>query len=650
MRYRAEIDGLRALAVLPVILFHAGFPTFGGGFVGVDVFFVISGFLITLILRDELERENLSIVRFYERRARRILPALVFVVLCCVPFAWVWMLPEQFLDFAQSVAAVALFGSNVLFANEAGYFALDSELKPLLHTWSLAVEEQYYLLFPPLLALAWKLGRRSALTLIVLTALASFAVSEWGWRNDPTSNFYLLPGRAWELLAGSIAAFAWADGRLRRNGFAGLAGLAMIVLSIFVYAPDTPFPSYLALLPVGGTVLVLLFARDDTLAGKLLAQRWLVGIGLISYSAYLWHQPILAFARLRMLHEPSPLVMAGLCLMALLLAWPTWAFVERPFRKPGYRPLPTRGSVFVASGVVLAILGASGAIGIITEGRNANFRTMAEPRGYSDGCYFNSLPTDKKLADCLSVIGDRPHTVLIGDSHAQSIAREMHAALAAEGHGLITMAVPGCFPLPGTQRAGVAKPKRCSDLSGLSYDLAISIKPASIIVAVRWTYYATGTRYLSSHGFLEPGEPVTIIESVTDKIMDRPIDRMADHLVKVAGKVPVLLLGPIPEVGIHVQRLALFRPDLGSYPYQDYLDRNAITLEALDRLAQLGARIAVVDPSRVLCPATDGERRCQQIDGTVPLYRDDDHINTAGARRVAPVVVETMRANGLLGG
>jgi peptidoglycan/LPS O-acetylase OafA/YrhL len=204
MKYRKEIDGLRALAVLPVILFHAGFTTFSGGFVGVDIFFVISGYLITTIIVDEMGKGSFSLLNFYERRARRILPALFFVMLCTLPFAWFWMLPTELKDYSKSLIAVPLFASNVLFYLTSGYFDMASELKPLLHTWSLAVEEQYYVLFPVFLMLAWKLGKRWIISLLVLVAIISILAAQWGSANHSNFTFYLLPTRGFEILIGAL--------------------------------------------------------------------------------------------------------------------------------------------------------------------------------------------------------------------------------------------------------------------------------------------------------------------------------------------------------------------------------------------------------------------------------------------------------------
>jgi peptidoglycan/LPS O-acetylase OafA/YrhL len=357
MKYRPEIDGLRSLAVLPVIFFHGGLSVFSGGFVGVDVFFVISGYLITTIILSQINEGRFSLMTFYARRARRILPALFLVVLCTLPFAWLWMLPTEFKDFSQSIAAVSLFSSNFLFWMESGYFAAAAEQKPLLHTWSLAVEEQYYILFPLLLIALW---RRSALTTTLLLGVIfvlSLAGSEWLYRVDPEANFYLLPTRAWELLMGSLCAILTLNRGPQRNNALALIGLILILGSVFVYDKTTPFPSLWAVPPVLGTGLVLVFATHGTWVARLLSMRGFVGIGLISYSAYLWHQPLFALARLRDPVEPSLSLMMGLAFVSLGLAYLSWRFVEQPARQIPWAAWKVMCSTVVVSGAVL-VLGA----------------------------------------------------------------------------------------------------------------------------------------------------------------------------------------------------------------------------------------------------------------------------------------------------
>ncbi|WP_342077694.1 acyltransferase [Yoonia sp. SS1-5] len=332
--YRTEVDGLRAVAVISVILFHAGFATFSGGFVGVDVFFVISGYLITGIILTDLSRGEFSLWHFYCRRARRILPALTVVVLACIPLAWLWMLPEPLENFGQSVVATFLSANNLLLTLTSGYWDLEAEFKPLLHTWSLAVEEQFYLLFPLVLIICWPRLKLRSVYIVALICLASFAACLVFYSSAPTGTFYLLHSRAWELGIGALGAF-WERSRpVRGNDRLALAGLTAIALSVLWFDETTPFPSAYTLIPVGGTLLVLMFGRRGGHVARLLQMRVLVGIGLISYSLYLWHQPVFAFARINSYEEPSGLLYAALILLCLILSVLTWRFVERPFRDP----------------------------------------------------------------------------------------------------------------------------------------------------------------------------------------------------------------------------------------------------------------------------------------------------------------------------
>ncbi|MFO7770432.1 MAG: acyltransferase [Roseovarius gahaiensis] len=253
MNYRREIDGLRAVAVMPVIFFHAGLDVFSGGFVGVDVFFVISGFLITTIIIDQRAHGRFSILQFYERRARRILPALFLVLGASFPLAWAWMPPDGFDDYLRSLGFAAIFLSNVHFWEYSDYFAQSAELRPLLHTWSLAVEEQYYLFFPYLIAMLGVFSRLKYILVIGVIGILSLALSEWGWRHHPDENFFFTFSRVWELFAGSICAFIAFRVPPRRNEFLATIGLAMIVYAIFFYDSSVPFPSLYAMVPVLGT-------------------------------------------------------------------------------------------------------------------------------------------------------------------------------------------------------------------------------------------------------------------------------------------------------------------------------------------------------------------------------------------------------------
>ena len=441
MRYRPEIDGLRAIAVAAVILFHAGFALFSGGFVGVDVFFVISGFLITSIIVEELKTGRFSVLRFYERRARRILPALFMVMAACIPFAYRLLSPDDLKDFAQSLAAICLFASNVLFWGESGYFDTQAELKPLLHTWSLAVEEQFYVVFPLLLMAAWRLGRGVLLSLIGAIAVVSLFLSVDEVRNFPSAAFYLLPSRAWQLLVGALASFVadrWQAADVRQSAVrlaheaVGWGGMAMIVLALFLFDERTPFPGLNAALPTLGTALVLLGASDRTSVGRMLAWRPLVGLGLISYSAYLWHQPLFAFTKHALLADlPTDLAIV-LCAATIVLACLSWRYIEQPFRD---RSLISRGAVFALSAVGMAAFVGLGFIGHRMSDRITQIRLQSvEPALRSQFRTRESLVADRNafVAQFLPEAGKDFSTdqatkkvLILGDS----VSEDLYSAL-----------------------------------------------------------------------------------------------------------------------------------------------------------------------------------------------------------------------------
>jgi len=338
LHYRKEIDGLRAVAILPVIWVHSGLPYISGGFLGVDVFFVISGFLITSILLRELESNNFSLAKFYERRARRILPALLTVIAITsliVPF--ISGHPKFIGDYGLSVLSTVLFSSNIYFWQTSGYFGSASELSPMLHTWSLAVEEQYYIFFPLLLMALFSSGKKIIVSALILIAIFSLLISEWGAVNSPIGNFYLLPSRAWELMAGALAAVFYLNHylvkiRTKFSTYLSGIGIVLILTSYFLFTPSTLHPTSLTILPVFGAVLVLLFSEQRNYVGKVLSIKLLSMVGLISYSLYLWHQPVLALMKKSYwIHlDPSRIFIS--ILLTFFLSYFTWKYVENPFR------------------------------------------------------------------------------------------------------------------------------------------------------------------------------------------------------------------------------------------------------------------------------------------------------------------------------
>tara|TARA_X000000368_G_C23035396_1_gene714364 strand:- start:250 stop:2106 length:1857 start_codon:yes stop_codon:yes gene_type:complete len=363
VNYRPEIDGMRAFAVLPVIFFHAGFSFFEGGFVGVDIFFVISGYLITSIILKEISEKKFNLINFYERRARRILPALFFVMLICIPFSYIWLTPDNYKDFGQSLVAVSLFSSNFLFWVESGYFDAAAELKPLLHTWSLAVEEQYYILFPLYMLFFWRYGIKRNILFLSIIFLVSIILSQRGSYYTPHPFFYLLPSRGWEILMGVFISIYLSikssPKSLLLNQIFSILGFLFIVISIFTFDTFTPHPSLFTLLPTLGTVLIIFSAIPGTIMYQLLSSKPLVFIGLISYSSYLWHQPLLSFAKHRILGDPSNFLLMIMCFLSFIMGYFSWRFIEKPFRNKNKF---SRNTIFLFSFIGLLTFSIIGSI------------------------------------------------------------------------------------------------------------------------------------------------------------------------------------------------------------------------------------------------------------------------------------------------
>lgn len=360
MAYRREIDGLRAVAVLPVVFFHGGIQGFQGGYVGVDIFFVISGYLITTIIRENLRNDDFSAAIFYERRARRILPALFLVMFVSLVFGSRALMPDDLKNFGQSLVATTLFSNNILLAITSGYWDLASEFKPLLHTWSLGVEEQYYVVTPILLLLLWRTKSPSKNTWLTLATLFIASISSMIILSKiaPRWEFYSLPTRAWEILLGALAALYLQHVKRNRPpqlfaDTAGMLGLSFIIMAIFTFSESTP--SLLMTLPTMGALLIILFVSNPGITYSILASRTMVFIGLMSYSIYLWHQPVFAFTRAISRREPQWYVFAALVPLILLLSYGSWRLVEKPFRDRGR--VKTRTMVSIALTFSLLFIG-----------------------------------------------------------------------------------------------------------------------------------------------------------------------------------------------------------------------------------------------------------------------------------------------------
>jgi peptidoglycan/LPS O-acetylase OafA/YrhL len=665
LKYRREIDGLRALAVLPVLLFHAGFQAFGGGYVGVDIFFVISGYLITTIILAELETGTFSIVKFYERRARRILPALFLVMLACLPFAWLWMSPTGLQDFSKSVVAVSLFLSNILFWKEAGYFATANELKPLLHTWSLAVEEQYYVLFPLFLMLAWRfINKRWIIGILFVGALASLAASQWALTRYTSASFYLLPTRGWELLIGALAAFYLLPREddstsinLPLYQAASLLGLLFITYSVFAFDKFTPFPGVNALLPTIGAVLIVLFAKPATIVGRLLGSKLLVGIGLISYSTYLWHQPLFSFARYSSLQEPSKVMYLLLIAVSLLLAFFTWKFVETPFRN---KQKISRKQIFWFGLLGSLFFIAVGLLGVYNKGFEKRFNmpaSLSSSFGLTDkahGCFDkpNLATNNDWLCDIGSTNG-KPQIMVFGDSHSKSLFYAFdRAALQANIHAVYSGA-SYCTPLLGIYilRADQAQ-VGCHLINQRVFDYVKTNQIKKVCLIGRWSVYTDG-------GY--DGTEATWIGVTKDGKKDKALSRLAfeaglkQTVAAYAGiGAQLTIVEQIPQQTLGVKDLyykiytnKIYANDPNkvtqsirelSVSKQQHLQLQSFVSGLFKQHVQAG-QLNLLNFDNVFCDV----EKCLFGTDKQSYYFDNNHLTTEGGRMVVDEIAKSMQ-------
>jgi peptidoglycan/LPS O-acetylase OafA/YrhL len=655
MDYRAEIDGLRAVAVLSVILFHAGFEAFGGGFVGVDVFFVITGYLMAAIISAELEQRKFSIVSFYERRTRRILPALFLVMLACIPFAWFWLLPSDMKEFSQSLVAISVFASNILFWRERGYFSTAAELRPLLHTWSLAIEEQYYVLFPLFLKLFWRLGKRWILVALGLVFIASLAVAEWGAYTRPDATFYLLPTRCWELLVGAFASFYLSEAGRKNFGKAagevgGWLGIVLIVFAIFAYNKATPSPSTYTLAPTLGTALVILFATQQTSVGKFVGNKVFVWIGLISYGAYLWHQPLFAFARYRSLNEPSYTVFLLLSLLSFVLAYFTRKFIELPFRDKNKHDRSQIFIIAISGSAVFIAFGLIGAIGGIDKIRfNSNQLTLINSLDGQNLKYRNCI-TDVKIdkafvtPEDFCIIGattQMPNFILFGDSHAISIANGMDIAAKKTGSSGYLVATSSCPPLYGVNPVrGDNTGALCKSMREQVLRLIKEKNIKKVFLAGRWDYYINrGDTDGNKMNISTLAEVSDVFESDADMLMFG-IKNMVDKIqalgasVKVLEQAPSQINDPKKQFFIHekdpnVNFRSLSVSTLVHKKRREKLDEKFLDLIGYSRLIEIDNLLC----DAYVCPIGDEYKS---------FYVDTNHINDYSAERLSIIFMDEL--------
>lgn len=658
--YRPDIDGLRALAILPVVFYHAGFDLFSGGYVGVDIFFVISGYLITSIVLKGIREKTFSFFDFWERRIRRIFPALFVVLFSSSVFAYIFLLyPRDISDFTESLLAQTFFLSNIFFMRRDSYFAEAAEISPLIHTWTLSVEEQFYILLPLALVLAFRFFSSKLLVFLSTLAVTSFAISVylvnvspssmfyfpilsdlWVHTSNLTAGFYLLPSRAWELLVGSIIALTGLVIKTKRWAeLASVLGFFAILYSISKYDASTSFPGLSAILPVlGSAAIIVANTNVDTKIKQLLSIKPLIFIGLISYSLYLWHWPIFVFAKI-IFGEITHTTNFGLIILSATLAYLSYSLIETPFRK---RRLAPNKHVMVFGGIGLMLVLGLSVYNLVNKSeindRIPEFaKPIAEMRSNQSDRYYDCF-ADKTLqqykTDGPCIIGDNEEElglVIWGDSHAGSLVDVIDEVSSANNVKGAVFAYRACLPIFGaiSHRAS----KDCESVNDLALQFIQDNDIENILLISRWNYYVN-----SGSGFLIEDENTDKSKSVSENIFQRTITELVDDLKQQERNV--FILKQVPENSSFTERSyfyssirAGFRLPLKKLPIEEHLSY-AQSMD--DVFAKLNKEhgVTIIDPTSLFCE----QDACFFEENGNLLYRDDDHLNVDGVSRLKPVL------------
>lgn len=668
MNYRSEIDGLRAIAVVAVILYHAQIIFFGrdwfeGGFIGVDIFFVISGYLITRIILTELETTNkFSFIKFYERRARRILPMLLLVIAVCIPFAWQRILPLELVDFAKSALSAIGFGSNFFFYYSTTEYGADSALlKPLLHTWSLGVEEQFYIAVPIIMLLIWKYARPYLLSLLIVMMFLSLSFAEVMDGRNSQLNFFLPFSRFWELLVGSVLALAELKyGRLKKSlpgSILSLSGIFLIFLSILVFDSDTPHPSFQTLIPIIGVALVISFCSSDDWVGRILSFKPIVGIGQISYSLYLWHFPIFAFSRVSSANPTNYEKLVWIAL-AFILSILSYHLVEKPFRHKNI----VRPKAFVA--IILVAVSALAFVNyriIANDGYKDRLPPILSKQGLDEIVWHRFKQNGKlchnRTSEFCRVDNSLNSTRIyaLGDSHMASISPLLIPALGkkfnyTEAH------MDGCVFVLNVNRFNTKKntSHRCdTQINKKRYEL-IGKESSIILLGGRFPQALNRSGFNNNEGGVEEKKYIGF-KSSNQLTFEENIIFTLNQLLSDGHQV--VLVYPIPEVGINVPKHIFaslktkkitkinseFTPLTTSY--DAYKERSASTFELFDSIQS--PNIHRVYPHRLFCDQQIKDRCVTHNDEDV-FYADDDHPSAKGSEMIVELImkqVEKAEAN-----
>ena len=657
IKYRPEIDGLRAIAVGAVILYHAqisilGYEPFKGGFIGVDIFFVISGYLITsIILKELLITGSFSFKNFYERRIRRILPVLLFIMMASLPFAWLYLLPSSFIDFSKSIIYSLGFSSNFFFYySDQQYGAESGFLRPFLHTWSLSIEEQYYLLFPILLLIVFKYSKKYLIHILIAGCILSLGLADWTSRNYPSISFYFIYTRLWELSAGSLLAyFEINNGHRSKNQILNLVlpivGLILISLSILFFNDEMFHPSYYTLLPIIGVCLIIWFSDKDELVTKILSTKLFVGIGLISYSLYLFHYPVFAFARITYWFEDNLLkeFLSGILILALSIA--SYYFIEKPFRNKKYK---FKKLLIIILSFILFLVTVNFYV-IYKNGFNQRLPEILQKKLKEENVKLFQRDSGKKV-------------VLIGDSHARMLEYNLNEIIKKRNLSLFKFETD--LYLKNFKK--VDRKTKIIDQNYFNNNIKIDnfLKENSDLIIIlhhRWAIRFLETYFDNEEGFKEDHkltetylEPTNIKSNSLNERQEYLKKELLSQINMITNLGHTLILVyPVPEMGFNVP--TLFKTNfyklrnLNSYQvpilttsYEVYKKRNKLIFDILDSVQS--PNIYRIYPHELFCNTIKINRCIANNDKSI-FYSDDDHLSLEGSKLVVNDIMKKIKKN-----
>ena len=627
--YRPEIDGLRAIAVCAVVFYHAQITIldhqpFNGGFIGVDIFFVISGYLITsIILKELIANGTFSFRNFYERRIRRIIPALLFMMLASLPFAWMYLLPMSFVDFSKSILYSLGFSSNLYFWYSGQlYGATSGWLKPFLHTWSLSVEEQFYILFPVVLLIIFKYLRKFLIHILLIGFVVSLGLADWGSRNHPSFNFYVLPTRCWELLAGSILAyFEITLGHRSKNKILNLilpsVGMFLILHSVIFFNDKMFHPSFYTLSPITGVCLIIWFSHKNEIITKIISTKFFVGIGLISYSLYLWHYPILTFARINELIYDNETNKLFFIFISLIFSLFSYYFIELQFRSRKYK-FKLILSLIITLILILIIVSLSI---IFKKGFNNRLPEILDLGIQENFRDEKTLKSCGNVLLCYKNLSSKDKIILIGDSIAGSISNDLKEKVIRKNYQFVSAIRPGCIYLFQTH---IENNNRNCKKFNLELDPILQKENNSIFI-----FIGSYKNYLNNYDqryFIKGIEKL----SINNKVL------LIYPLPESDFDVPKKLFKSLPK-NKNLINDYLIPENYVTISYKKFKIMNNDSFKFLDEIS--GDNIVRIYPHKIFCN-TLIKNKCITHDDKSVFYRDFIHLTSKGADLVNKLVIK----------